>query len=85
MCGASTYWKCMICNAACCVLEKYKWNGAVCVRRFHNQDYFGLARCDYKLHGNRQKDWVQPTAPQIKLNKRHIANLLTEMDEEEKG
>ena len=33
-------------------MDKRKWNGAKCAVLFHSEEFFGLARSDYKaMHG----------------------------------
>ena len=33
-------------------MDKRKWNGAKCAVLFHSEEFFGLARSDYKaVHG----------------------------------
>ncbi len=83
MCSKKTKWKCMICMEYCYVLSNKAWNGVSCCRKFHDQDYYGLARCDFKIHGILCQNWKPPTETATKQNKKLIANLLKEIEEED--
>ncbi len=49
----------------------------------HDQDYYGLARCDYKIHGILHHNWKPQTETTAKQNKRLITNLLKEIRQED--
>ena len=41
------FFKCDLCNVWVHALrDKGKWNGVKCGLAFHNNEFFGLARCD---------------------------------------
>ncbi len=83
MCEKKNKWKCMICIKYFCVLSNKAWNGVSCCRNFHDQDYYALARCDYKIHGILCHNWKPPTKTTAKQNKKLIANSLWEIKEED--
>ncbi len=78
-----TKWMCMICMEYYCMLSNKACNGVSCCRKFYAQDYYGLARCDYKIDGILFNNWKLPTETIAKQNKRLIANLLKEIEEED--
>lgn len=55
------FWQYTTCAASKCIisaksakfcavsLENHGWNGAQCVKKFHDQYYFELARCNYRM------------------------------------
>ncbi len=81
MCEKKTKWICMIYIKYCCVLSKKAWNEVSCCRKFHDQDYYGLARCDFKIHGILCQNWKPPTEMPTKQNNKLIANLPKQIKE----
>ncbi len=73
----------MICIEYCCVLSNMAWSGVSCCRKFHDQDSYGLGRCDYKIHGILHHNWKPQTETTAKQNKRLITNLLKEIRQED--
>ena len=78
VCGEQgAYWTCSVCG-------KYMhWNPKgekkqtmlSCAADFHNESFFGLARCDAVLVGKEKKDWRYPTCEEKRSNHEHICNL----------
>lgn len=83
VCGSKTLWKCGVCGVRCCA-GKRSWDGLQCFSRFHNIKYFGLARCDSKIHGVKQSDWTKPNERQVNHNKRDVELIFKEIENEER-
>jgi len=65
-------------------MDKRKWNGARCTLFFYSEEFFGLARSDYKtVHGKKVSAWKLPSKQTIERNKRHIKNFQNAIKDEE--
>ena len=54
-------------------MNKKKFTGARCALTFHNDLFFGLARCDHgDLFGRTATKWKPPDDEKIKSNKQRI-------------
>jgi len=72
--------KCKFCSKLICTTDKNKrkWNGARCALLFHSEEFFGLARSDYKtVHGKEVSAWKPPSKQTIEINERRIKNFQT--------
>ena len=48
-------------------MDKRKWNGARCTLFFYSEEFFGLARSDYKtVHGKKSVHGNPPANRQLK-------------------
>ncbi len=66
----------------CCTDGKKSWNGAQCALKFHDENFFGLAKIDCKLFEDRPgTQWKAPNQNDYRWNKRHIQQLLHNIDE----
>ena len=82
VCGEKTIWRCDICNKNVCTISKQTWNGAKCVHSFHNEEFFGLARSDFKsIHSKNIDLWTPPDTAAINRNARRIRRFLWELKE----
>lgn len=75
MCGQKTDWKCSICNKWMCTLADRNWNGAECAVRFHNDYFFGLAKCDHKYRGLK-RSWRPATDNDITRNIKRVRDIV---------
>jgi hypothetical protein len=83
VCGTKTIWKCTICCRSLCIMKGRGWNGAKCLMMYHNQDFYGLARGDYKtVHGKNVLGWTAPDDKAIARNARRVKRFLAEMASE---
>ena len=61
--------KCKLCGKLMCTMDKRKWNGGRCVLLFHSEEFFGLARSDYKtVYGKEVSAWKPPSKQTIERN-----------------
>ena len=59
------------------------WNGAKCLMMYHNQDFYGLARGDYKtVHGKNVLGWTAPDDKAIARNARRVKRFIAEIASE---
>lgn len=80
VCGKKTLWRCMKCTVPLCVLEKGAFSGATCMLRFHSDSFFGLAKCDSKMHNTQ---WRPSNTNKVKRHAsfmRSLANTMLETD-----
>ena len=79
-CGGDCYTRCGVCGVPAHNNPKTgEHAGKQCFLHLHNDDYYGLARCDSKLlKGKSKKDWTPPSANDVKKNKDHIDRLKKE-------
>ena len=83
VCGEPTYWKCTVCDKRLCVMNKKKFTGARCALTFHNDLFFGLARCDHcDLFGRTAAKWGPPGDNKIQSNVRRIGAIKRVIAEE---
>ena len=65
-------------------MDKRKWNGAKCAVLFHSEEFFGLARSDYKaVHGKDVSGWKAPDKETISRNAQRIRGLVKEINDNE--
>ncbi len=75
--------ECNICSELCCcrcsvckTLMMPQMEGCLeqCTmcQKFHDENYFGLAKCDYKLAGMKKADWMAPTPMDVRRNTKDI-------------
>lgn len=82
VCGEKTIWRCEICNKNLCTMSKRTWNGAKCVLTYHNEEFYGLARSDFKsVHGKNIDHWIPPETAAINRNARRVRRFLLELKE----
>ena len=80
VCGAKTIWMCGICLKNLCIMKKKSWNGAKCLMTYHNQEFYGLARGDYRtVHGKNVLKWTAPDDKAIARNARRVKRLMGEI------
>ena len=81
VCGEKgAWWLCKLCGV------KLHWKKSrrdsqtklPCAVDYHNEDSFGLARCDCELVGRKIDNWTYPSAGGLKDNAHHINNLKTQ-------
>ena len=53
-----------------------------CAVDFHNESFFGLARCDAELLGNKKSEWIPLTHSDRKHNHDHIAAFRLKYDKD---
>jgi len=86
VCGEKTIWRCGICNRNLCTMDRRTWNGARCVLRYHNEEFFGLARSDYKsIHGKSVDKWTPPDDAAIARNARRVRRFCADIKQGERG
>jgi len=84
VCGKKTLWECTICKKRVCVMDNRSWNAAKCVFKFHDEHFFGLARCDSEpIHDKRKSTWKAPSSDIISRNARQVRTYLTLIMEEQ--
>ena len=74
VCGAKAYYKCGECNKFVCS-PTTRGDGKACHISLHNDSFFGLARCDSKLHNRVVSRWKSPSATTRRRNKTLIENI----------
>ena len=86
ICGNICYWRCGICNKCTCFKQDNAVTTILCCLDFHDDHYFGLARCDRQtIFGETTKKFKKPSATKIRKNKSHIEDLNKRMIREELG
>jgi hypothetical protein len=84
VCGRKCLTKCKLCGKLMCTTDKRKWNGARCALLFHSEEFFGLARSDYKtVHGKEVSAWKPPSKQTIERHERRIKNFQNVIKDEE--
>ena len=76
-CGKKTIWRCDRCNKFICVYNQRKWNGIECMFKYHNPEFFGLARSDCRD----PTAWVPPTPQIMDKNGRMIKRWMNNVEE----
>jgi hypothetical protein len=65
-------------------MDKRKWHGAKCAILFLSEEFFGLARSDYKaVHGKDVSGWKAPDEGTIARNARRIWGFVKEINDDE--
>jgi hypothetical protein len=65
-------------------MKKKSWNGAKCLMTYHNQEFYGLARGDYRtVHGKNVLKWTPPDDKAIARNARRVKRIMGEIMSEE--
>jgi hypothetical protein len=83
VCGAKSIWRCSICGKSLCTMKRRMWNGAKCLMTYHNENFYGLARSDYKkVHGKNVEGWTPPDDQAIERNARRVKRLMAEIRSE---
>ena len=44
---------------------------------YHDDSYFGLARCDHKFTNAKKSEWLSPSRGKERENERMVENLIT--------
>ena len=84
VCRKKCLTKCQLCNKRMCTMDKWKWNGAKCAVLFHSEEFFGLARSDYKVvHGKNVSGWKAPNKQTIARNVWRIRGFVKEINDNE--
>ena len=78
---------CVACCTACTDRPYMHWQvvrgpnkGRQCFLEYHNSSHFGLCRDDSKLFGIAKNKWCEPTAEQLRKNRRHMISLQEEYE-----
>lgn len=79
VCGKNSLWRCIKCNKALCVMEKGAFSGGTCMLRYHSDSFFGLARCDAKMHD--MKEWKPSNRNKIKRHAEYMRGLMNTINE----
>ena len=79
ICGEKTLWRCTICDKWMCTNASKKWNGAECAVRFHNDSFFGLAKCDHKFTGLK-RPWRPPTDNDVNRNVSKMQKIMKKLN-----
>ena len=80
VCGEKTIWRCDICLKHLCTLNKRTWNGAKCLMTYHNENFYGLARSDYRtVHGKNVEGWTAPDDKAFERNARRVKRFMAEI------
>jgi hypothetical protein len=83
VCGAKTIQKCTICGKKNCIMKRWTWNGAKCLFAYHNINFYGLARGDYRtVHGKNVEKWIALNDKAIARNARHVKRFMAEIRSE---
>ena len=86
VCEEKTIWRCGVCNMNLCTMNKRTWNGTKGVLTYHNKEFFGLARSDYKsIHSKSVDKWTLPDDAAIAPNVRCVRWFLAEIKQGERG
>lgn len=86
VCGDNTIWRCTLCNKSLCIMTKRTWNGARCILAYHNEEFYGLARGDFRsVHGKNVDSWTPPDIAAINRNARRIRRFVAEIKHERRG
>jgi hypothetical protein len=86
VCGDKTIWRCTLCNKNLCTMSKRTWNGAKCILAYHNEEFYGLARSDFRsVHGKNVESWTPPDTAAINRNARRIRRFVAEIQHEGRG
>ena len=65
-------------------MDKRKWHGAKCAILFLSEEFFGLARSDYKaVHGKDVSGWKAPEEGAIARNVQRIRSFVKEINNNE--
>ncbi len=85
VCREKTIWRCGVCNKNVCTMNKRTWNGDKCVLTYHNEEFCGLARSDYKsIHSKSVDKWTPPDDAAIAWNARRLRRFLAEIKQGER-
>ena len=80
VCGEKTIWRCNICLINLCTLKKRTWNGVKCLMTYHNKNFYGLARSDYRtVHGKNVEGWTAPDDKAFERNARRVKRFRAEI------
>ena len=73
-------------NRNLCTMDRRTWNGAKCVLRYHNEEFFGLARSDHKsIHGKSVDKWTPADDAAIARNARRVRRFRADIKQGERG
>ena len=82
VCGDKTIWRCTLCNKNLCTMSKQTWNGAKCILAYHNEEFYGLARSDFKsVHGKSVDSWTPLDTAAINWNVQRIRRFVAEIQQ----
>ena len=86
VCSDKTIWRCTLCNKNLCTMSRRTWNGAKCILAYHNEEFYGLARSDFRsVHGKNVESWTPPDTASINRNARRIRRFVAEIQHEGRG
>jgi hypothetical protein len=63
-----------------CIMKRQTWNGAKCLFAYHNINFYGLARGDYRtVCGKNVEKWIAPDDKAIARNARRVKRFMAEI------
>ena len=71
-CGEKTFYMCRMCDKPVCFLDNGVYGGGQCMVDLHDEECFGLLRCDSVV----AKHWKKPDKNQRRKQANHIRSLL---------
>ena len=74
VCGKKAHYKCCVCNIFVCSPTS-AGDAKACHVTIHNDSFFGLARCDSRLHNKTATKWQSPSVTTRKRNKTLIERI----------
>ena len=78
-CGEDCYSRCSICGVAAHNNPKAGLHkGKNCFLHLHNDDCYGLAKCDSAVKGIPKRLWTEPSPEAVKLNQQYIEDIKKE-------
>ena len=61
-------------------MKRRTWNGAKCLMTYHNENFYGLARSDYRtVHGKNVEGWTAPDDKAMERNARRVKRFMAEI------
>ena len=79
VCGGPAYSMCTICGVYLHFNpKKGEHAGKMCFHDYHDDLYFGLARCDHKINDNKKNEWSNPSRAKERENEKKITDLTVE-------
>ncbi len=86
VCCDKTIWQCTLCNKNLCTMSKQTWDGAKCILAYHNEEFYGLARSDFRsVHGKNVESWTPSDTSAISRNVRRSRRYVAEIQQEGRG
>ena len=79
ICGGSAYSMCTICGVYLHFNpKKGEHAGKMCFHDYHDDSYFGLARCDHKITDNKKSEWSIPSRAKERENEKKMNDISLE-------